>query len=118
MDKTYYEKMLDKNRLIPFFKGDRLVCTLSFYICNKGEEGKYFRENMWSVEEDDENGNLCIIDHLLTDKHPDNPKLSYEIWHRFRTYIKSNFPKVEKIRWNRFKDNKVNVLVKLQRGIK
>jgi len=98
--------MLDRNRLIPFFKGKRLVCTLSFYICNKGEEDKYFRQDMWSVEDDNENGTICIVDHLITDKHPDNPKLSYEIWHRFKSYIKSNFPSVERIRWNRFKNNK------------
>ena len=35
MDKTYYEKMLDRNRLIPFFKGGKMVCLATFYIGNE-----------------------------------------------------------------------------------
>lgn len=95
--------MLAKARLMPFFKGDRLVCFITFYICNEGEENKYLRDNMWSVEEDNPKGNLCWIDQLWTDKNKDNPKLSYEIWHRFKNYIKQNFPKVKKITWRRYK---------------
>ena len=100
MDKTYYQEMLKKERLIPFFKNDRLVCFLTFYITDNPE--KYLRDDMWSVEDDEENGSVCWIDQLWTDKVYENRKLSYEIWKRFKLYIHCNFPSVKLIRWNRY----------------
>jgi hypothetical protein len=115
IDKTYYKKMLGKGRLIPLIEGDRLGGLITFYICNEGEEDKYLRDNMWSVEEDNHDGNCCYIDHLITDHDPNNPKLSYRVWYRFKKYIRHNFPAVKKIKWNRFneKTNRLTIRTKL-----
>ena len=116
MYKTYYHTMLEKGRLVPFPIGNRLVCWITFYICNDGEEDRYLRDNMWSVEEDNPDGNCCYIDHLVTDHNPNNPKLSYEIWHRFKDYIKRAFPNVQKIEWIRF-NKKANKLTRWSKCI-
>lgn len=100
INKTYYAEMLKKDRLIPFFKNDRLVCFISFYICD--DETKYINSDPWEVLDDDPNGKVCYISQLLTSKEPDNPKLSYEIWHRFKIYIKNSFPSVRYISWRRW----------------
>jgi len=109
IDKTYYNKMLKKGRLMPFTTGNRLWGFITFFICNDGEEDKYLRNNMWSVEEDNPDGNCCYIDQLITNKEPDNPKVSYMAWKGFKDYIKQNFPNARKIKWNRFnkKSNKL-----------
>ena len=102
-DKTYYTKMLSKERLIPFFRGDTLVCCISFFITNNPD--KYIqRDNPWSVEEDNETGEVCYVDQLITTKLADNPKYSYETWHRFKIYIRNSFPTVKMICWRRYKD--------------
>jgi len=106
IDKTYYSTMLKKGRLIPFVIGDRFVCFITFYICNKGEENKYLRDNMWSVEEDNLDGNCCYLDQLWADKNKNNTKIAIEIWQRFRKYIKQNFPNVRYFHWRRWKNNK------------
>lgn len=102
MDKTYYQEMLRRERLIPFFDKDRLVCFLTFYIGRTDDEYKFVRDDMWQVVDDSNEGNCCFIDHLITDKHLVNPRLSYEIWHRFKKYIRMNFPNIKIIRWNRY----------------
>jgi len=109
MNKVYYDKMLGKGRLIPLIAGDRFVGLITFYICNKGEEKKYLRDDMWSVEEDNPEGNLCWVDQLFTSKDPINTKLSFIALKRFKEYIKQAFPNVQNLKWNRFKNNKVNV---------
>ena len=111
MYKTYYHTMLKNKRLMPFVIGNRLICWITFYICNEGEEDKYTRDNMWSIEKDNPDGNLCWIDHLITDHNPANPKLSYGVWRRFKKYIKQDFPNVEKIKWNHF-NKKTNKLTR------
>lgn len=100
VNNPYYKEMLHKGRLIPFFTKDRLVCFITFYITNNPE--KYLRDDMWSVEDDDKNGSICWIDQLWTDKEYENRKLSYEIWHRFKIYIKNSFSSVQYIYWRRW----------------
>ncbi len=113
MNTAYYHKMLERERLIPFFEGERLVCFLTFYIGRETDEDKFVRDNMWQTVNDDIDGDICFIDHLITDKLKVNAKLSYDIWHRFKVYIKSNFPTVKIIRWNKF--NKITGIVKTYR---
>lgn len=109
VNNPYYKEMLHKNRLIPFFtKDNKMICFLTFYITN--DENKYIEVDPWEVLEDNPKGNICYISQLLTSKATDNPKLSYEIWHRFKIYIKNSFPAVEKICWRRW--DKLNQLVK------
>ena len=110
-DNPYYIEMLRKDRLIPFFKGDRLVCFITFYITDYPE--KYVnRINPWSIENDDEKGNICYIDQLFTNKEAENKIISHEIWGRFRGYIRKEFPTVKTIRWNRFKNGMVKIYKK------
>lgn len=108
MDKVYYQEMLEKGRLIPFILKGRLVCFITFYICN--DETRYVNTNPWKVLEDNPQGKICYISQLLTDKNSDNPKISYEIWSRFKIYIQNSFPSVEYISWRRW--NKLNEAVK------
>lgn len=111
-NKVYYEQMLSKGRLIPFHVGEKLACFLTFYIGNSGSEYKFVREDMWEVLDDNPDGSVCYVDQLLTSKDKDNPRVSYEIWRRFKQYIRHNFKNVRVIRWNRFKDGKVTVYQK------
>jgi len=105
--KEYYQSMLHKDRLLPFStknnqdNGDRLVCIITFYIGINNKD-KYIRDNMWSVIEDEPDGTICWVDHLITDKNPENPRLSYVVWHEFKKYIKTKHPQVKEIRWNRY----------------
>ena len=107
----YYEKMLQKDRMIPFFKGNRLICFFTFYITD--DETKYINSDAWEVLEDNPNGKICYISQLFTNKVYADRKLSYEVWHRFKKYIKSSFPTVEIISWRRW--NKESETVKTYR---
>ena len=107
MDTTYYDKMLKKGRLMPFIRENRLAGFFTFYICNEGEEERFLRDNMWSVEEDNPDRNLCWIDHFWSDQDKRNPKLSFQAWRGFKDYLKRTFPNVRKVRWNRWKNNKL-----------
>lgn len=99
----YYSEMALKDRLFMFYHNDRKVCLITYFIDN--DKDKYIREDMWQVLNDNPQGKICIIDHLLTDKNPINPKLSYKIWHYFKEHIRKNFPQVENIFWIRAKLN-------------
>ncbi len=103
-DKLYYQEMLKKGRLIPFIKDDKLVCFVTFYITD--DESEYINAYPWDVLEDNPNGKICYVAQYLTTKVPDNPRLSYEIWHRFKIYIKTNFPTVKLICWRRWNNEK------------
>lgn len=103
----YYYEMLNRNRMFIYKKDGRTVCLITFYIGDAIDERKFVRYNMWKVMEDNYGGKVCFIDHLLTDKHPDNPKLSYRIWAGFKRYIRKNFEQCKIIRWNRWKNDSV-----------
>lgn len=109
--KLYYDEMLKKGRLIPFIENGKLICLITFLIGNETDKDRFIRDNMWSVEVDNPQGVICFIDQLLTDKtsHKQNHKLSYQVWKRFKDFIKSNFPNVEQIYWHRYKNGKVNI---------
>lgn len=107
-DKLYYGEMVKRERLIPFFKNDKMVCFIAFYITD--DKNKYINANPWDVLDDNPDGKVCYINQLITSKAPDNPKLSYEIWHRFKIYIKNSFPSVKQIYWRRW--DKLNQTVK------
>lgn len=92
--------MLKRDRLIPFFKDNKLICFIAFYICD--DESKYISSDPWQILDDKPDGKICYINQLLTSKSPNNPKLSYEIWHRFKIYIKNSFPSVQYICWRRW----------------
>ncbi len=108
-DKIFYKEMLKRDRLIPFIDNGILICFITFYLTNNPE--RYITNNPWEVLEDEQEGRICVISQLITDKvsHWENHKLCYQVWKRFKDYIKLNFPKVEEIYWHRWKDKKVNV---------
>ena len=107
-DRLYYGEMLKRGRLIPFFKGDRLVCAITFFITNDIE--KYVQAYSWDALEDNPDGKIAYISQLITDKNSGNAKLSYEIWGRFKLYTKVNFPSVKQICWRRW--DKINQVVR------
>lgn len=112
-DRLYYKEMLKNNRLLPFVRDGKLICFISFYITNDPE--KYIqRNNPWSVEEDKpETGKFAVIDQLWSNKEAH--KYSFEIWKNLVEFIKNNYPLVKKLRWNRWKNNKLykfNVSIK------
>lgn len=101
INNPYYKEMLHKGRLIPFFtKDNKMICFITFFITDNLE--KYITSDSWEVLDDNSNGKICYISQLLTSKSPDNPKFSYEIWHRFKIYIKNSFPFVQCICWRRW----------------
>ncbi len=96
--------MLRKGRLIPFIIGDKLIGFVSFYITN--DVNKYLRDDPWTVEEDEpETGKVCWVDQCWT--HKCAHKYSFKIWHKLKQFLKTNYPQVEKIRWNRWRNEKV-----------
>ena len=114
VNNPYYKEMLKRNRLLPFFYKGKMICFISFFIGNKNEEGKFVRDDPWSVLDDDSNGDMCFIDQLWTNKtsHWINHKLTYMVWHNFKNFIKENYPQAEYIYFRRWKNNKVNIYIK------
>ncbi len=115
VNNPYYTEMLHKDRLIPFFKNNKMICFLSFYITDNLE--KYIQADAWEVLDDNPDGKICYISQLLTSKEPDNPKLYYEIWHRFKIYIQNNFNNVRFICWRRW-DRKTQTVKTYKKEIK
>ena len=103
LNKPYYQEMLKKARLMPFIVDDRLAAFITFYIGYEYEENKYVRDNPWELLNDDEEGNTCWIDQLITDNNSVNPRLSYRAWREFKAFIKRTYPKVKIIKWKRWK---------------
>jgi len=73
---------------------------MTFYIGNKQDE--FIRDDPWTVVEDNEDGCICYIDQLITDKDKNNPGLSYSIWAYFKEYIIDKYPNVNEITWARY----------------
>lgn len=97
----YYTEMLHRGRLIPFFtKDNKMICFITFFITDNLP--RFFDADPWEVLNDNPSGENCYISQLFTSKSKDNPKLSYEIWHRFKIYIKQNFNNVRFICWRRW----------------
>jgi len=111
-DKLYYSMMLKKGRLIPFFLNDDLICFISFYIANNPD--KYIqRDNPWSVEEDEpETGKIAYIDQIWSTKQALNHFHSFQIWNRLVNFIKTEYPLVQAVRWNRWKNSRLYAFAK------
>ncbi len=102
MNKEYYYKMLKNGRGFIYKENDRLVCLITFYICNNIK--KYIEVDPWKVLEDNPNGYICYIAQLITDKHIDNIKLAHKIKQEFKNYIQNNFKNVEIFKHIRFRN--------------
>lgn len=109
--KQYYQKMLEKDRLVPITFGSKLIGFITYYIGSLTD--KYVRDDPWSVLEDNpETGSICFVDQLITDKDVGNWKYSRKVWRNFRDFIKNKYPKVHVIRWNRVKQGEPHVYYK------
>lgn len=108
--KSYYQKMLEKDRLVPIVMGDKLVGFITYYIGSVSE--KYVRDDPWSVLEDNTDGSVCFVDQLITDKNKENIKFSRTVFKNFKNHIATKYPKVHVIRWNRVKRGVPHVFYK------
>ena len=106
MDKTYYQEMLQKERLMPIIIEGRCLGFITFYICN--DIKKYVEADPWAVLDDYCNGEIFYIAQLLTDKNRENPRIFLNYWNGFKKHIKIRFPSVKMIYWRRWdKQNKI-----------
>ncbi len=99
--------MNKRDRLIPLRRGKELMGIISFYINNDCQE--YIERDPWEVLEDNPNGDTIYIAQLVTDKKNLNTKDALLIYCDIKKYIKRNFANVKKIRWNRWKNNRLNI---------
>ena len=115
MDKEkleYYFEMKRRNRLIPVRdKNGCLAGFFTFFIGN-GNPQKYVNKDSWSVVDDETNGDTCYIDHLIRNTEYKQRVNSFSVWKSLKQYIKLNYPLVNKLRWNRWKNNKVKTHLK------
>ena len=119
MNMEYYTAMLERNRVMPFMKDGRMVCILCFYVGDKQDLDRFINSDPWSVVEDKPSGELAYIAQLITDKDVKNPALSYQIWSRFKDYIKAEYPSTRIICWRRWKNDKVYIFnKKIQGGLR
>lgn len=109
IDKKYYQEMLRKHRLIPIIKNKKLICVITFYITN--DESLYIKSDPWEVLQDEDNGKICYVSQIISDKNYDNHKLSITVWRHFKVYIKNNFPSVKVISWRRWNWNTEKIRV-------
>jgi len=105
MDRNYYKKMLEKNRLIPFYHDGKLKAIITFYITNDDE--RFIKADPWEVLDDEEDGFICYVAQYIVDKKFKSYKYSFQILRDFKDYLKNNFCNVKKMRWNRWKNNKI-----------
>jgi len=111
-NKTYYEQMLKKDRAFPFLLKNKqtIGCLITFYICHKENLDKYIQGNPWEVLSDDKDGDTCYAAQLLTDnetfKELGNPRIAFEVWHKFKLHILHNYKNVKCIYWLRFNKDK------------
>ena len=106
IDRTYYHRMAQRNRLIPLrFKG-KLKGLVTFYIAN-GNIEKFINRDPWHIVDDSPDGETVYIDQCVTN-HAISPLMSLSIYHNVIDYIKSEFPAVKYVRWNRWKNDKLN----------
>jgi hypothetical protein len=106
--KSYYQKMLERDRLVPIMFGSKMVGFITYYIGSITD--KYVRDDPWSILDDcPESGTICFVDQLITNKEAGNWKHSRRVWRNFRDFIKNRYPKVHVIRWNRVKQGEPHV---------
>ncbi len=105
----YYYEMAKRDRLMMFHKNNKLQWFVTYYIGN-GNSNKYIRNDPWTVLDDEpKTGTICYIDQLIANGDKINPRRLLEAFSYFTDLIKSQFPRVEHVRWNRFKNGKVFV---------
>lgn len=102
----YYYEMLRRSRLIPLKYDGKFIGIITFFI-GDGNPEKYIRDDSWSVVDDEPNGDVCYVDHVIGNKHNDNRQYALRAYRDFKEYIREHFPRVQLIRGNRWKHNRL-----------
>ncbi len=102
----YYFEMKKRGRLIHLATNDGRQGILTYFIGN-GNPNKYQKRDMWSVIDDEPNGNTIYCDQLITDHNEENPYVAFSIWKDIKRYFKEKYPAINRIRWIRFKHNRI-----------
>ena len=87
--------------------GKSTIGLITFYLGNYDD--KRFVHTSWEILEDDEKGNTCFIDNMITTSNPENKKFSWRVLRMFTQFIGNNYPNVKAIRWNHVKEGKDHV---------
>lgn len=112
IDNNYYMTMLKKDRAFPVKINGKLKCFITYFIGN-GNIDKYVRDDPWSIVDDEpKTGDTVYVDQCVSDKGSENHKYNKIVFGMFIKHVKNNFPKVTKLRWNRFKNGVVHVYKK------
>lgn len=110
----YYDEMLKRNRLIRITVNGKMIGMITYFIGSLSDT--YVRDDAWSVIDDNpEDGTVCYIDQLITNKDKNNVTYSRAVWKYLVEKIRWYYPKVRMIRWNRVKEGKVHVYYKIIR---
>jgi hypothetical protein len=99
--------MNKRKRLFPLRYENKLVGLITFLIGDEKDLERYVRYDPWDLIEDNDEGSICYIDHLLVDKEYRGKLNSFLIWVNLRNYIENNFSNVSQITWKRFKNDKI-----------
>lgn len=109
--KTYYMKMMLRDRLMPIYVNNGLRGLITFYIGN-GDMNKYTDRDHWTLVEDEPRGDTCYIDQLVTTQDDDNPVYAWITWKHFADFIRRRFLNVKRIIWTRIKGGRRYVYIK------
>ena len=104
-------EMINRNRCFFIKVNGKCRGIITYFLCN-GDVDNYSNKEIWEILDDDEKGDTCYIDVLLTNKFSDNPKYSIETWKNLKEYIKLNHPNINKICFRRYKNNRIREYLK------
>jgi hypothetical protein len=103
----YYFEMKKRGRLIHLSTVDGRNGMLTYFIGN-GKPEKYQNREMWSVIDDEEKtGDTIYCDQLITDHNEENPYVAFSVWKDIKRYFKEKYPNIDKIRWVRFRHDRL-----------
>ena len=94
----YYFEMKKRGRLIHLSTEDGRNGILTYFIGN-GNPDKYQKREMWTIVNDEPNGDTIYCDQLITDHNKLNAYIGLSMWHDIKRYFKNRYPNIDKIRW-------------------
>ena len=94
----YYFEMKKRGRLLHLSTEDGRNGILTYFIGN-GNPDKYQKREMWSIVNDEPNGDTIYCDQLITDHNKLNAYIGISMWKEIKRYFKSKYHNIDKIRW-------------------
>ena len=91
--RSYFSKMLARNRVIAVLNGTDLECIICFFLTD--EMDTFINRPTWSTPIDNEHGHIIFIDKMVARKW--TPELRRTVYDQ----IESKFPQVDKAIWLR-----------------